>query len=139
MTKTYRNLIIWTLISNLLIIVGIGHGVSPVFLSEFMLPFEIGKDFKFTLFGYGGNDNAVLSGEIIFFLGQVLLLVYLFLKRKVFIWLSLAILWFGLFPLFYDFGGIMLLFALPFIILSTFLFFWSFKINSLQLEDDFNE
>ena len=120
MDKLTRNLAIWTIVTNLCIGTGIGHGLSPVFLMEFLLPFMDKQDFHFVLFGYG--DNEALSADIIFFVGQVFLLAFLFIKRTSLIFVSLAVLWLGLVSLFYNFGAIMSLFALPFIIVSLFLF-----------------
>jgi len=120
MDKLTRNLAIWTLVTNLCIGTGIGHGLSPVFFTEFLLPFMDKQDFHFVLFGDG--DNQALTADIIFFVGQVVMLSYLFFKRTVLIIVSLAILWIALVSLFYNFGAIMLLFALPFITVSLFLF-----------------
>jgi hypothetical protein len=107
------------LISSFLVIVGFGHGIGPIFITEAGFPFWI-KDYRLN-FSVPNSDNAenvVMFADIFFFIGQVFLLIYLRLKKTFLLWIGIFILWFGIFILIQGEGGILFLFGLPFIILS---------------------
>jgi len=114
MDSSYRKLLICTLISSLIVVVGIGHGAVPIIFTELIMF----KNLKFQ-FSFNEEPEAVVTtSSLIFLVGQIFWLFYLAKKKWVLFWLGFAILWFGFIVLIRGEGGVMLFFGLPFAILS---------------------
>tara|TARA_R110001599_G_scaffold244895_1_gene444956 strand:+ start:56573 stop:56941 length:369 start_codon:yes stop_codon:yes gene_type:complete len=61
----------WTLLSSLIISIGAGHGVAPIVLIQFSM-----------IFKFSDTDQIWLLPVLIFFVGQISLIVSLFTERK---------------------------------------------------------
>jgi hypothetical protein len=126
---TINKLILITLICNLLIIVGIGHGATPLGFVEPMLLSEIlTGETKFSLLG--GYSSRLPACALISLVGQTIMLIAFFLNRLSQLYLTylgLLIMYFALFVLALGFAAgksdiLSLLFAFPFLYASVRLF-----------------
>ncbi|HTD99176.1 MAG TPA: hypothetical protein VK668_07795 [Mucilaginibacter sp.] len=132
MDSSYRKLLIWTLVSSLLVIVGMGHGIAPIAMTEVLMFKNL--DFRFSF--KTAPEAVVMTSSLIFLVGQIFLLMYIIRKKSVLLWVSLLILWFGMFVLIRGEGGAMLVFGLPFVILSIFVFVISIRELRIVNEND---
>jgi hypothetical protein len=132
-----NKLILLTIICNMFIVVGIGHGVSPIGIVEFMYLGEA-LDGRFT-FSLSDDYESRLPGSALSALpGQVILLISGFLNRHIknyFIYLGLAILFFSFLflnvsflPL--GFTGFLILFNVPFIVAAIMLLVFTIKTSN---------
>jgi hypothetical protein len=131
---TVNKLILATVVCNLFIIVGVGHGGAAIGLVEPMLLGEIlSGETAFTLLG--GYSSRLPACAFLSMVGQLLLIIACFLDRPLkvyFILLGLTILYFALFTLSIGFssGGseiVSLLFGIPFIYASIRLVIFLFR------------
>ncbi|QHT69999.1 hypothetical protein GXP67_26815 [Rhodocytophaga rosea] len=127
--KEYRKLTNWTIVFNLLIVIGAGHGIGILSLIEvFLLP-EIlvdGLTFSFQ----STYEKRLEVAALLSILGQCMLISSYFIKVdaiklliKIF---SIGILWVGFIYLTYDFtsnsaANLSLITGIPFLIISLLL------------------
>jgi|GEM_PF-2719064 len=118
-----RKLGVAALISNMLILVGAGHGVAPILLLETSVLFRLPNIAEFFSSLPEYEKPAYLS-SIILLIGQILFVAALFTTKRLFKVLAMCILWIGFVILTYkifsgdNLAGFSLLFGLPFLILS---------------------
>lgn len=75
-----KNLTIITVVTNALIIIGAGHGVGTLGMIEFFIPFSIDEYSEFTI--YGNYNDRIYLVAFIGFLGQISLLISLFIRSQ---------------------------------------------------------
>ncbi|HLP35444.1 hypothetical protein [Lacibacter sp.] len=123
---TINKFILVTLICNLLIIVGIGHGAAPLVLVEpKFLTETLSGETSFSLFG--GYSTRLPACALISLVGQSIMLIALFISRPLkfyLTWLGLSFLYFALLVLTFGFVPgeadiLSLLFASPFLYASV--------------------
>jgi hypothetical protein len=131
---TVNKLISATVVCNLFIIVGIGHGGAPIGLVEPMLLHEILNDeIAFTFLG--GYSSRLPACAFLSTIGQLILIIACFLHRTLKLYITLfglAILYFALFALTIGFSpsgseSVSLLFSLPFLYASIRLMIFLFR------------
>jgi hypothetical protein len=133
-----RRLLIWTLISNMLILIGVGHGVGPLGIFEvFGLsnPSAFADKLVFSL--HETYDHLLLSSLLLTFIGQVGLISTLAFKQPepklIVLIISLAFMFVGVLYLsinMQDYSPSMLSFvtSIPFLVLSVISLVRQFRI-----------
>lgn len=127
-----RILSILTVIFNLLIIVGVGHGIGVLCLIEIIIPRVIrGTDLNF----FGDYDQRLPIAAILAAIGQIALIISLFLKSKFMKnlrYFSIGVLLISFYTLTKDWSNSDLdrtsfFSGIPFLIFISFLLFVTFK------------
>jgi len=122
-----RALKAWTLITSCIIIIGFGHGIGPILLME--LPYPV----AFRKLDLASEYQYLIYPSVIFFIGHLAYAVFLFARKRIILWISLLVLWIGLFLLIESMfsgdaiGAIALISGIPFMILSGILFRYSLQ------------
>lgn len=129
-----KTLIITTIIFNFFIIIFAGHGIGFMGLLEIAwMRFSYGigtEDFSVSL--KDSYDKTLGFSAMLSLIGQLILILSLFIKRKILVIIGISILWIGFIYLIHDlFSEIdyigtspslySLLFGIPFLIISIFL------------------
>ena len=92
--KPDRKLIIAILISNSLIIIGFGHGISPLLLFEIAMPHFFDKEYlSFSLFA--DFEHCIYAAAIFSFLGQIIVLYSIFTTKTTSIVIGLILMILG--------------------------------------------
>jgi len=137
---TINKFILITLICNLFVIVGIGHGAAPIGLVEpmFLREFFTGET-KLSLLG--GYSSRLPACALLSLVGQSIIIIAFFIREPFkfyLIWLGLSCLYFALFVLAIGFTTgesdiLSLLFAFPFLYASVRLIIFLMK-NGVTLK-----
>jgi hypothetical protein len=123
----YKKLTVATLISNLLIIVGFGHGIAPQVLFEAIVPFNFHDLVLSFSFNYN-YENNLFSSAIFSAVGQIALFGSIYFSTNSLKILSLILLWTGFVYLTHnilrgDAGSFLGFYSgIPFLVLSVILF-----------------
>jgi len=108
-----------TLISSFVILIGFGHGIGPIIIVE--LPYPL----AFRNIDLASEYNYLIYPSVIFFIGHICYIIFLFTNEKQLLWVGLGILWIGLFLLIKSMftgdaiGAFALISGIPFMILSV--------------------
>lgn len=131
--NNYRQLTIWTLITNLLILIGAGHGVAPIGLLE-AWSITSGR-LPHMPFAFSGDYNNTLYLSIsISFIGQIILFISMFNVKQIIKLIAIIILWIGFTYLTHGIATgdglswFSFTFGIPFLTCSTLLFIKTINI-----------
>ncbi|HYF03608.1 MAG TPA: hypothetical protein VEC36_09560 [Patescibacteria group bacterium] len=133
--NTAKYITIWTIVTNLFIIVGIGHGILPLGLIEVMFILRIISQ---NLNLNSSEQYSILFLSIFSLLGQLHLFISLFFKDiKISLgikWIGLIFMWVGfiIWPTIHFDFLFSWLFSIPFIICSIKLFLVLLRIPSAK-------
>src|ERR1700722_10613079 len=110
--RDFRSLTVWTILLNLLIPVGLGHGLAPMGMLEIFFLFDILTQ-NFPHYDYfswsltGAYEQSLGAAALLFSAGQILLFISLVINRKgkrVIILLALAVMGAGFYYLIHRFA-----------------------------------
>jgi len=122
-----RPLKAWTLITSCIIIIGFGHGIGPILFVE--LPYPL----AFRNIDLAYEYQYLVYPSVLFLIGQLTYVVFLFSRNRIILWISLLILWTGLFLLIKSMfsgdaqGAFAFISGIPFMVLSGMLFRYSLQ------------
>jgi hypothetical protein len=127
--KDYRILTNWTITTNLLIVIGAGHGIGVLGLIEILLlPTRLEEGITFSI--HASYDERLGAAALLSLFGQLLMISSYLMSTAFYKFLiklyGIVILWVGFIYLTYDFTSntaatLGLITGIPFMILSTLL------------------